>query len=215
MQEAQWMKSHNAVAMLESLPEEPGDRKLRLFACACYRHFEDRLNDGPFSEAVETAEAFAEGKSSKAALKRVRQSVRAVRHALSSASTDDRVEWVALWLAEVAASENAFGGVADEIQRFVSEGVLQPNEQPPTASLLRCIIGNPFQSVAIDSRWRTSDFIKNAQSIYDEAAFDRLPQLAKELKKAGCTNSDILKHCRSKDPHGRGCWVVDQLLEKS
>ncbi len=215
MQERQWMKSHDAVAMLEWMPEQPRERKLRLFGCACCRHFERWLNDGPFKETIETAEAFADGQASKAALKRARQSVRAVRHALPSVSTEDRVEWVALWLAEVAASENAFDGVADEIQRFASEGLLQPSEQPPAALLLRCITGNPFHAVAFDSGWRTSEVITLAQSIYHEAAFDRLPQLTKELTKAGCTDTVILKHCRNKGPHGRECWVVDELLGQS
>ena len=215
MLEVQWMKSRDAAAMLESLAEQPSDRKLRLFACACCRHFERWLKDGPFTEAVETAEAFADGQTSKAGLKRARQSVRAVRHALPSASTEDRVEWVGLWLTEVTASENAFGGVADEIQRFVSEGLLDPTEQPPSASLLRCIVGNPFATATIDPRWQTSEIVPLTQSIYDEAAFDRLPQLAKELAKAGCTDTDILRHCRSKGAHRRGCWVVDQLLGKS
>ena len=39
--------------------------------------------------------------------------------------------------------------------------------------------------------------------------------LADALVEAGCTNEDILSHCRSPGPHVRGCWVVDLLLEKS
>jgi hypothetical protein len=215
MQESQWAKSQDAVAMLRSIPKQPSDRKLRLLACACCRHFQEFLTEKHFSEAIEIAESFADGKSSKAALKRARQSVQAVRHALPANSTKNRVEWVALWLVEVSASENAFGQVAGEIQRFVSEGLLKPREQAPAASLLRCILGNPFQHVAMDPRWRSSQVLSTAKSIYDEAVFDRLPQLAKELKNAGCRDTDILKHCRNQGPHVRGCWVIDQLLAKS
>ena len=212
MRESDWLKSDNAVEMLASMPEQPSDRKLRLFACACCRHFENLLEEGPFTQAVETAEMFADGESSKAALKRARQGVREVRHEMSSDSTEARTIWVALWLAEMTASENAFGGVADEIQRLVTEGLLQPNEQPPSASHLRRIIGNPFHAAAIDADWKSSEVVTLAQSIYDERAFDQMPQLGKALKKAGCSDNDVLKHCRSKSPHVRGCWVVDQLI---
>jgi len=34
------------------------------------------------------------------------------------------------------------------------------------------------------------------------------------MSKAGCTNQDILSHCRGPGPHGRGYWVVDLVLEK-
>jgi hypothetical protein len=211
----EWAKSQDVLAMLASMPKQTDDRKLRLFACACCRHFEKWLTSEHFMNAVEMAERFADGKTPKAGLKRARQGVRTARHALPSVSTKNRVLWVGLWLAEVTTSENAFGQVADEIQRFVSEGLLKLREQPPAATLLRCIVGNPFRSVAIDPRWRSSQAITLADSIYDEAAFDRLPQLAKELAKAGCQDPDILKHCRSKGPHARGCWVVYMLLAKS
>ena len=141
--------------------------------------------------------------------------MRAVRYELPESSTKDRVEWVALWLAEVTASENAFGRVVHQIQQFDSDGLLKRSEQPPAAKLLRCIVGNPFRPVTIDTQWQTSEVVTLAQTIYDNPAYDRLPQLAKELKNVGCTDKDVLKHCRSKGPHVRGCWVVDQLLGKS
>ena len=36
----------------------------------------------------------------------------------------------------------------------------------------------------------------------------------KLLEDAGCTNQDILAHCRKPGEHVRGCWVVDLLLGK-
>jgi hypothetical protein len=35
------------------------------------------------------------------------------------------------------------------------------------------------------------------------------------LEEAGCTNADILNHCRQPGEHVRGCWVVDLVLGKS
>jgi hypothetical protein len=34
------------------------------------------------------------------------------------------------------------------------------------------------------------------------------------LTEAGCTDADILDHCRSGEEHVRGCWVVDLLVGK-
>jgi hypothetical protein len=42
-----------------------------------------------------------------------------------------------------------------------------------------------------------------------------MPILADALEEAGCTNSDILDHCRQSGEHVRGCWVIDALLGKS
>ncbi|HMF16231.1 MAG TPA: hypothetical protein VKE98_03450 [Gemmataceae bacterium] len=34
------------------------------------------------------------------------------------------------------------------------------------------------------------------------------------LAEAGCSNPDILIHCRGPGPHVRVCWVVDLVLGK-
>jgi hypothetical protein len=73
----------------------------------------------------------------------------------------------------------------------------------------------PFRAIPVDSSWLTAAVTVFADSIYQERAFDRLPILADALEEAGCTNADILAHCRGPGPHVRGCWVVDLLLGKS
>jgi hypothetical protein len=50
-----------------------------------------------------------------------------------------------------------------------------------------------------------------AQSIYEERAFERMPVLADALLDAGCTDEQVLEHCRGSGPHIRGCWVIDLL----
>jgi len=67
---------------------------------------------------------------------------------------------------------------------------------------------------ALAPAWLTSTVTSLAQSIYQERAFDRLPILADALEDSGCTNPDILNHCRQPGEHVRGCWVVDLLLGK-
>ena len=50
---------------------------------------------------------------------------------------------------------------------------------------------------------------------YDDRAFHDMPILADALEDAGCTNADLLDHCRGPGPHVRGCWAVDLLVGKS
>jgi hypothetical protein len=91
-------------------------------------------------------------------------------------------------------------------------------EKQIQADLLRDIFGNPFRSrPAINQSWLAwgdGTVPKLARAIYDERRFEELPVLADALEEAGCTDSDILSHCRGPGPHVRGCWVIDLLLGK-
>ena len=83
--------------------------------------------------------------------------------------------------------------------------------------LLHDIFGNPFRPVTLDPfvlGWNAGTVIKLAQGANRPAAFDLLPILADALEDAGCTNQDILGHCRGSGEHVRGCWVVDLILGK-
>ena len=82
---------------------------------------------------------------------------------------------------------------------------------------MRDIFGNPFRPVTVNPgwlAWNDGTVPRIAQAIYDERAFDRMTILADALEDAGCTDQDILGHCRSGGEHVRGCWVVDLLLGK-
>jgi len=67
--------------------------------------------------------------------------------------------------------------------------------------------------------WKNGTIVNLARPIYDEDVpygcldASRLEILADALEEAGCTNADILAHCRSPGPHLRGCWVVDLVLQ--
>lgn len=99
------------------------------------------------------------------------------------------------------------------------------SERASQAALLRCLFGNPFRAApVIDAAWLSWNdhvVVKLAQSIYDERILpegtldqSRLAVLADALEEAGCTNHDILGHCRRPGEHVRGCWVIDLLLQK-
>ncbi len=87
-------------------------------------------------------------------------------------------------------------------------------EKVEQVRLIRDIFSNPFRPIAADSAWLTPAVIAIAAAIYAERAFDRLPVLADALEEAGCTNADVLLHCRQPGEHVRGCWVVDLMLGK-
>ena len=80
--------------------------------------------------------------------------------------------------------------------------------------LLRDLLGNPYQPVAVDPAWMTPTVRALAQAIHKERAFDRLPILADALEDAGCTDAEILSHLRGPGPHVRGCWALDLILGK-
>ena len=85
------------------------------------------------------------------------------------------------------------------------------------ARLLRDLFGDPFRPVPVDpgwAAWNSATIPKLAQAIYEERRFADLPILADALEDAGCTNQDILSHCRGPGPHVRGCWAVDLVLGK-
>jgi hypothetical protein len=82
------------------------------------------------------------------------------------------------------------------------------------SDLLREVFGNPFRPVMIDNSLRGITLTHIAAGIYTDCAFDRLPILADALEEAGCTDAEILSHCRQPGEHVRGCWVVDLILGK-
>jgi hypothetical protein len=73
---------------------------------------------------------------------------------------------------------------------------------------------NPFRPAALDPEWRTSTAVAMARMMYDSRDFSAMPILADALQDAGCTNDDVLNHCRQPGEHVRGCWVVDLVLGK-
>lgn len=73
----------------------------------------------------------------------------------------------------------------------------------------------PFRSISTDPSWQTPKVLALAQLMYDHGSFDQMPELANALEQAGCTNPEVLGHCRTGGEHVRGCWVTDLLLGKS
>ncbi|OWK45620.1 hypothetical protein [Fimbriiglobus ruber] len=99
-----------------------------------------------------------------------------------------------------------------EMARYQRFGLDLPAMEAALCDRLRDIVGNPYRSVTVPPEWRTQAILALAQGIVTERAFDRLPALADALEKVGCSDSELLTHCRQPRVHVLGCWVVDLLL---
>ncbi len=229
MTEAEWLNATDPQAMLAFLRDSGklSERKARLFGVACCRLLPCG-DDGPVQEAVAEVERQADGRENRAALKRARQAVRAVRHRLPAESPRQKQRWAVYWLAEVAASENAYGMVADEALRLAAEGVLdlKAAHRASMRTLLRDLFGLlPFHDDRLDPSWlswNNGTVEKLARVAYEEREMPsghldrmRLAVLADALEEAGCDQPDLLDHLRGPGPHVRGCWALDLLLNKA
>ncbi len=117
-----------------------------------------------------------------------------------------RVDWVTFRAEYPGVGEDATGW------RLRLEAALQPmfTEEQRVAPGPN----NPPSGPAAEPSWLTSTVVAVARGIDADAAFDRLPILADALEDAGCTDEDLLAHCRGSGLHSRGCVVVDLLLGK-
>ncbi len=59
--------------------------------------------------------------------------------------------------------------------------------------------------------WNDATVAKVAYAISTEKHWEDLPILADALEEAGCTNREMLNHCREARPHEHCCWVVNLL----
>jgi hypothetical protein len=205
--EEQWWLSINPGPMLSFLRGAAGDRKLRLFACACLRRVQDLFAD---REAFAVVERFADGLATPAEL------VAAVGRAdprVGAPADADRVGESVAWAAAASAALRAVS--AGDPNHPIGQGdyyAAEAGERAAQCRLLREILGNPFRPVAFDPAWRSPSAVGVAQRMYDNGDFDAMPVLADALQDAGCEVPDVLDHCRRPREHVRGCWVVDLAL---
>jgi hypothetical protein len=79
------------------------------------------------------------------------------------------------------------------------------------------ILGSWPSRFAVDPAWLTWNggaVGRVAGVIHQEQRWQDLPVLADALEEAGCTDQEILSHCRQPPEHARRCWVVSLLLGK-
>jgi hypothetical protein len=222
----------------ESPWTQHAQRKLALLGCACLRRIWHLLTDERSRQAVEFTERTMEEKASDDAY------ISAHRAALDGwaamAEAADKGKYAtpllcALPDAGLAAyhaidvdiqcvgnAAHAMAGFVTgkdehfpEFERALADEMLNQNQ------IIRCVFGNPFHPVHVQSSWLTPTVVSLARSAYEQRILPEgkldaryLADLADALEEAGCDNSEILAHCREPGPHVRGCWVVDLMLGK-
>jgi hypothetical protein len=232
MTEAEWLACTDSTGMLSWGDFSLSERKLRLFALACCSFMRHLIRQESLKTALETVARYTEGTAAVSELATSHGVAQEVCEGLLHLGRDSTEREIAEWAASKAVVYATLPPPEDgespkypwnyaiyhvigwepawSVYRAVSK-----RKWKRVAALLRDIAGNPFRPVTIILTWLTWNdgrAVKLAQGIYDEGAFDRLPILADALEDAGCTNADILDHCRQPGEHARGCWVVDLIL---
>lgn len=243
MTKAEWLKCTNPTQMVDYLRGKTSERKFRLFAVACCRRISHLLNDNRSREAVEVAEQLADRLATDSSLEDARENsadASGEAHRIATVSGWSVDKWMANaaanaaygacghwqnWLSDGRLFETpvwaARSMAGPEVEHVLSDVARQDGfdkEQAAQVLLLHDIFDlSPFRDVQLDKSiltWDNGTLVSQAQRIYNDLAFDQLPNLADSLEGAGCLDPDILAHCRGPGPHVRGCWVVDLILGK-
>jgi hypothetical protein len=240
MTEAQWLSATDPIPSLEFLKGKATPRKSKLFANACLRRIRHLIPLAPFHRLIDVAEFEADGLANNRQVGTVVRDTKgnfandfpgghvlaALRELRDWLEKRERRTWGHLKAQNIARSSadavayhalHASGyergdTPAAETRVWIAA---KAAEQTAQCELLRCVFANPFQPVSLEAAWLSHHggiVAKISRAVYDERAFDRLAIVADALEEAGCTNADILSHCRNPGPHVRGCWVVDLLL---
>jgi len=202
-------------------------RKRHLFGCACGRRVV-RLMSERGRNWLNLGERYADGLLDREQLVQlVMQEIDPVH----GPNFDNRADMAAWWalgpdgIGDSAVAGIAAGEIENEARR---QGAVYRTavaaERKDQAAVLRDIFGNPFRPLAVDPSWLSWNdavVVRLAQAAYEdrhmpEGTLDNgvLKILADAVAEAGCTDLDILNHCRQLGEHVRGCWVVDLILGK-
>jgi hypothetical protein len=209
MTETDWFACTEPAPMLEFLRGKVSERKLRLFAVTCCRRIWHLL-ERPDQSALTVAERYADGVASPEEVTETRQSLLPMPPRVGR-YLRRRAIWDAVW-----------GTLTEQVDalhvaRAAAWALHGDGELGNLAVWLRHIVGNPFHPVKSDPSWLTwngGTVPKLARGIYEGRRFRDMPVLADALEEAGCSDRDMLLHCRRKVDHVRGCWLVDLLLGK-
>jgi hypothetical protein len=216
MTEREWLTcGANTEKMQRCLRGRASPRKLGLIACACCRHIESLL-DGDPGRAIEAVERCADGDFDPALLEDLRQQAARMRFQPPRPRPEVLALAAVYWTIGCSLSEDDLDHRVSTAAYSAQRASGSSAEAEWQARILCDILGGSISMPAVDAAWVTSDVTALAKGMYESRDFSPMPILADALQDAGCENADILSHCRDeKQPHARGCWVIDLLLGKS
>lgn len=206
MTETEWLNCNAPDEMLKSLGRRASGRKLRLFACACYRHAPKLFADERVKAAIEISERYADGLASKTEL----------AHALSLA-------FHPMWkLGRMAfPTPRCVEAARHKTASEAKDGIAERTYQVRLLRDLFNLLGHRYNVLPTWLRWNDGTVVRLAQATYDARILPvgtldntRLVILADALEEAGCNDEQILSHLRGGGEHYRGCYVIDLLLGK-
>ena len=209
LREDEWLTSTDLDLLLSYARPFVGERKFRLFACACCRLVWYLLTDEGSRQAVAVSERYADGQASREELQ---ASAAAGRHVQTLRGYFPREAAARLVRATASVEEWEDGGMVHHLAQDAARARI---DRAVLLQVVRDLFGNPFRPVTVPASWLLANdgaAERLACSIYEERCFERLPILADALEDAGCTEERILDHCRRPADHWRGCWVVDEIL---
>jgi hypothetical protein len=217
--EEDWLACTDPYLMLDFLQLSPtSDRKLRLFACACFRRNYPELTQQRVQNALHLIELYAEGfRSRKHAYDAAEAAGEFGRDLPEPGQWQTRclrdiawqAGWVAAWEAMSRAELFTFDDSGQEVR--ITEEIApaaRESELRAKALLLKHVVGNPF-SKGPAARWPTT-VLELARAV--DRGESCLFALHHALLEAG--HAELAEHFR--EPiHPKGCWALDLILGKN
>jgi hypothetical protein len=218
---AEW-ETAEVDALMRSVPKD-NRKKLRLLACACCRSVWPLLTEAQSRRAVKVAERFAMGSATEQELNEARRAARSLPSEAARAAVE-AAKWerglvASIKTGEVArlaasAARTAASRAAPRPEAAAAARSAWAAERRKQADLVRCIFCNPHRPMPRFDRawlrWGGGTVKRVAEAIRQERAYDRMPVLADALEESGCTDTQVLTHCRIPH-HALGCWVLNGL----
>jgi hypothetical protein len=186
---------------------DPRVRKVMLFVVACLRRIWDGIEGEAFRRAAESVEDLAEGRVAFWAWWSMHAGIRGQRNRTRAQDAVVEAMFPKPRYAAVGVARCAAYVVAGETDRAARKA-----EKRKQCHLLRDLFGSPFRPVTFHPSWRSNAVVALATAAYTDRDFTVMPVLADALEEAGCSDEQILTHCRSPGEHARGCFVLDLVL---
>ena len=229
---AEWMTSDAIWPMFEwlkGLERKVSPRKLRLYGLALCRLIPAVGDDSDCAAGIAMAEAMTLGTVERSQIAKMRSRFRAkIEQIMKNYKSFDPKEYGnLLW------RNKAVYFLFQGDDEYLSDAPVYPNdpelaavysavgyaiagepygvEQAP--DLLREVLGNPFHPAPIQPQWQVPEVVDLAQAVYEDERFDRLPELAIALERAGCGDERIRAHC--KRPLTTTCAAVGLSISSS